>query len=263
MIFRTLLALCLALSSVQGDKSVSQQDQLYAFRLAIALTEGAGKVNYEQINDTTMALGAYQFLQKYWDWYATEAGYAGADWRDPDVQDAVAEWHMNKNYNDLGSWELAAIAHFGGRTRAFQAKENGIESVGTIKDSEGTDIQTYVNKVMQHYEEILRTGKSFPEANPPPPDMLLPSDNEYINPLEEPAPVTKEAATLLDVLSQGVSDNGRKKFPMTNANAGGERPSVGLDFEQQAPPQVVDQVSQYTQTIEKAYQEYLDSVKIQ
>ncbi len=116
---------------------------------------------------------------------------------------------------------------------------------------------------MQHYEEILRTGKSFPEANPPPPDMLLPSDNEYINPLEEPAPVTKEAATLLDVLSQGVSDNGRKKFPMTNANAGGERPSVGLDFEQQAPPQVVDQVSQYAQTIEKAYQEYLDSVKIQ
>jgi len=47
---------------------------------------------------------------------------------------------------------------------------------------------------------------------------------------------------------------------MTRANAGGERPSVGLDFEQQAPPQVVDQVSQYTQTIEKAYQEYLDSV---
>ena len=32
MIFRTLLALCLALSSVQGDKSVSQQAQLDAQR---------------------------------------------------------------------------------------------------------------------------------------------------------------------------------------------------------------------------------------
>ena len=50
-----------------------------------------------------------------------------ADINDPRVQDAVTYW-FNTNYNDLGSWELAAIAHLQVINTAFEAKQNGIES---------------------------------------------------------------------------------------------------------------------------------------
>ena len=57
LIFKQLVVICLVLSSVQGD-SVSESRELQAFRLAIALTEGGGKVDYTQTN-ADGAVGAY------------------------------------------------------------------------------------------------------------------------------------------------------------------------------------------------------------
>ena len=94
---------------------MANKTELEAFKVAMALTEGGGKIDYTQVNTSTGATGAYQFLPKYWDWYSSNAGYAGADINDPTVQNAVARYWFNKNYNDFGSWELAAIAHFAGR----------------------------------------------------------------------------------------------------------------------------------------------------
>ena len=158
MIYKTLVALCLVLFSVQGD-SVASKQELEAFRVAMALTEGGGKIDYTQVNTSTGATGAYQFLPKYWDWYSSNAGYAGADINDPTVQNAVARYWFNKNYNDFGSWELAAIAHFAGRSIAAQAAANGIDSVKNLQDVTGTDIKTYVDKVMSYM------AKQMPKEN--------------------------------------------------------------------------------------------------
>ena len=117
LIYKQLVAICLVLFSVQGDNMASPQE-LEAFRIAIALTEGGGKIDYTQVNTITGAYGAYQFLPQFWEYHSTTADYPGADIEDPAAQDAVARYWFNRNYNDLGSWELAAIAHFGGRTIA-------------------------------------------------------------------------------------------------------------------------------------------------
>lgn len=200
----------MVLSSVQGD-SVAESRELQAFRLAIALTEGGGKVDYTQTNSDG-AVGAYQFLTKYWDWYSSNAGYPDADINDPRVQDAVARYWFNKNYNDLGSWELAAIAHFAGRTTAFEAKQNGIESVMNIQDSTGTTIGDYVNKAMQHYREQIEL---YAKVDKDVASMNLPDFGAGFGGTYKPEEiVSKEAATVLDVITNAMSDNGRKKFPM-------------------------------------------------
>ena len=201
----------MVLSSVQGD-SVAESRELQAFRLAIALTEGGGKIDYTQTNSEG-AVGAYQFLTEFWDWYSSGAGYPGADIKDPTVQDAVARYWFNRNYNDFGSWELAAIAHFAGRTTAFEAKQNGIESVMNIKDSTGTTIGDYVNKAMQHYrEQIELYGKIDKDIAA----MNLPDYGQagFSGTYKPEEIVSKEAATVLDVITNAMSDNGRKKFPM-------------------------------------------------
>jgi hypothetical protein len=199
---------------------VAESRELQAFRLAIALTEGGGKVDYTQTN-ADGAVGAYQFLTKYWDWYSSNAGYPNAEINDPRVQDAVARYWFNKNYNDLGSWELAAIAHFAGRTTAFEAKQNGIESVINIQDSTGTTIGDYVNKAMQHYREQIelyaKVDKDVAAMNLP--DYGLTGFDGTYKPEEI---VSKEAATVLDVITNAMSDGGRKKFPMTK-NPGSAR----------------------------------------
>ena len=189
--------------------------EIQAFRLAIALTEGGGEVNYTQVNPLTGAYGAYQFLPgKDWNWYRSKVkDFEDADIRDPRAQDAVAIWHFINNYNDFGSWELAAIAHFGGRKRAFKAKENGIDSVINLEDDTGVNIGKYMNITMQNYKEQMqlmsKIDKDVKSLN------LPSSDKEYFQGSFEPEKiVNKEAATVLDAVSTAVSEGGRKKFPM-------------------------------------------------
>ena len=218
----------MVLSSVQGD-SVAESRELQAFRLAIALTEGGGKVDYTQTN-ADGAVGAYQFLTKYWDWYSSNAGYPDADINDPRVQDAVARYWFNKNYNDLGSWELAAIAHFAGRTTAFEAKQNGIESVMNIQDSTGTTIGDYVNKAMQHYREQIEL---YAKVDKDVAAMNLPDFGAGFGGTYKPEEiVSKEAATVLDVITNAMSDGGRKKFPMnTKSDFNSQVPKAAGDME--------------------------------
>ena len=173
-----------------------------------------------------LCIGAYQFLPKYWEYHSTTAGYPDADIEDPTVQDAVARYWFNRNYNDLGSWELAAIAHFGGRTTAFKAKENGIDSVINIKDDTGTDIGKYVNTALDHYK------KQKPKE-----DMKLIRAEEqqptfYTTPVDATQVVDKEAATVLDAISTAISEGGRKKFPMnTKADFNSQVPKAAGSME--------------------------------
>lgn len=194
---------------------MAESRELQAFRLAIALTEGGGKVDYTQGNSSTGAYGAYQFVPKWWDWYRSKVpGMQDANIEDPRAQDAVASWHFNNNFNDFGSWELAAIAHFAGRDDALIAKNGQMEAVLKMKDSTGVTVEEYINKTMQNYREQIelyaKVDKDVAAMNLP--DYGQAGFGGQFKPEEI---VSKEAATVLDVITNAMSDGGRKKFPMT------------------------------------------------
>jgi murein DD-endopeptidase MepM/ murein hydrolase activator NlpD len=97
---------------------------------------------YDRENETTGAYGRYQFLPQYWDWYATQAGYPGADIKDPEAQEAVALWHVTDLLNRYGDpRDVAAIWYMGERgflnstPESRAASQNGGPSVTDYADS--------------------------------------------------------------------------------------------------------------------------------
>ena len=211
---------------------MAESRELQAFRLAIALTEGGGKVDYTQGNSSTGAYGAYQFVPKWWDWYRSKVpGMQDANIEDPRAQDAVASWHFNNNFNDFGSWELAAIAHFAGRDDALRAKNGQMEAVLKMKDSTGVTVEEYINKTMQNYREQIelyaKVDKDVAAMNLP--DYGQAGFGGQFKPEEI---VSKEAATVLDVITNAMSDNGRKKFPMnTKSDFNSQVPKAAGDMD--------------------------------
>lgn len=230
MISKTLVALCLALFSVQGD-SMADPRELQAFRLGLALVEGGGKVDYTQGNPTTGAYGAYQFVPKWWDWYSTEAGLPGANIEDPVAQNKVAAWHFNYNFDKYGDWMFPAIAHFAGPDDAKLAYEKGFDAVKNKKDDTGVTVEQYVNKVMQNMKEQMQM---MSEIDTNVATLGLPqSDTEYYKGAFDPTKIVeKEAAEILDAITNGMSDGGRKKFPMnTKSQYNAQVPKAAGSYE--------------------------------
>ena len=206
------------------------------------------------------ALGAYGILDINWDVWSKQAGLAGADWKDKAAQDAVAKYKVQEYFNKFGSWDLVSVAWFAGPGDARDLKNTGTLDMSQ-QDSNGTDIADYVagmNKLIG--EELMNievpmetfTMPSTVAGPPTPPVIAKQKDNQEVF-----------AAQILDA--------------MTKANAGGMRPS----FESQVPAEAGDfadrvavskvrrgeigqdkiqEVNQYAQTIEQAFQQYLDAV---
>ena len=108
------------------------------------------------------ALGAYGILDINWDKWAEQAGYKGADWRVPEMQDIVAAYKFTEYYNTYGSWDLVAVAWYAGPCKANKAKALGLDSVGNIENLEsfGPNVSEYVNSVMDKYEKVLETASN-------------------------------------------------------------------------------------------------------
>ena len=158
-----ILGLLFLIVSLTDPLSNMNQQELIAFMNSIKQQENAGG-NYllehrptqtmtEDGIKTVQALGAYGILDINWDWWAKQAGYEGADWRTPEVQDIVAAHKMTEYYNKYGSWDLVAVAWYGGPGAANTAFNEGLSAVGTRGNMEnfGPDIQGYVNSVMETY----------------------------------------------------------------------------------------------------------------
>jgi len=90
-----------------------------------------------------------------------------------------------------------------------------------IKDSTGTTIGDYVNKAMQHYREQIELYEKIDKNVAA---MNLPDYGQagFGGQFKPEGIVSKEAATVLDVITNAMSDGGRKKFPMTK-NPGSAR----------------------------------------
>ena len=206
------------------------------------------------------ALGGYGILDINWDNWAKEAGFEGADWHDPKAQDAVAKFKAQQYFNKYGSWDAVSVAWFAGAGKANELVNNGTINYD-LADANGQTIKDYVDEMNTKIGEELMTMevpmKTFTmpgtvKGPPTPPVIAKQVDDKRI-----------VAAQILNA--------------MTKANAGGFRPS----FESQVPAEAgdfadavveakvkrgeigqtpVNQVNQYAQTVEQAFQQYLDAV---
>lgn len=146
-------------------------NQLDTFMAAIRrLESGSYEGNYGAIGPHTgrlgRARGAYQIMEANWAGWAREAGLAGADWRNPQAQDAVARFKFLQYYQKYQDWGLVAIAWFAGPGRANEAQRRGVSSVSGVSDVTGTSVGKYVNLIVNSYmPEAQRLGYGTGELN--------------------------------------------------------------------------------------------------
>ena len=208
------------------------------------------------------ALGAYGILDI--NWYGTktqkswaeQAGYAGARWDDKVAQDAVAKYKVQQYFNKFGSWDAVSVAWFAGPEVAKKMVNEGVIDY-TIKDVNGQDVKTYVDEMNTKIGDELMTMEV--------PVTTVPTPQIYPGPQQNP--VIDRQRNEQEVFAAQILN------AMTKANAGGMRPS----FESQVPEQAgsfegakiktdirreeaIDKVNQYAQTVEQAFQQYLDAV---
>lgn len=114
----------------------------------------------------TSVYGAYQIMEIDWAWRANTAGLAGADIRDPAMQDAVARWWFTKYYERYQDWGLVAVAWFGGEGAANIAERDGMSAVADRADQTGTSVPKYVDDLMQYFAEAAQDPRYAPTPAP-------------------------------------------------------------------------------------------------
>lgn len=106
------------------------------------------------------ALGAYQIMSDFWDDWAKEAGYAGASWRDPAVQDAVARYKMDQYFAAYGRWDAVAVAWFAGPGRVDDYLAG--KDLSAITDALGTSVPKYANYIATKMQEVAQMDPNSP-----------------------------------------------------------------------------------------------------
>ena len=201
-------------------------NELGQFMAAIRDVESSG--NYRAIGQDTgskygVARGAYQIMSGLWDSYSSSAGYGGANWWDPRVQDAVAAYHFNRLYDKYGGdWRLVAAAWFGGEGAANKAQRaGGIYALAGIDDG-FIDIPEYVSRVTrrmpayasQHDTSGMPSGRYTPPGYTPQDIMAMSEEEqqalgvrspEYAQAAEYPEPVMEPARALAQRLIEETS----------------------------------------------------------
>ena len=109
------------------------------------------------------AVGAYGILDINWNGtktqksWAEQAGYKGADWHDPAVQDAVARYKVQEYFNKYGSWDAVSVAWFAGAGNANELVNNGTINYD-LADANGQTIKDYVNEMNNNRLETISTA---------------------------------------------------------------------------------------------------------
>jgi len=243
VIFKPLIALLLIASQVlqssimENEMTNDSNPALIDMYLeALKMQESSG--NYqaqhtpEVITDIVtgkkirvQAVGAYGILDINWNGtktqksWAEQAGYKGADWHDPAVQDAVARYKVQEYFNKYGSWDAVSVAWFAGAGNANELVNNGTINYD-LADANGQTIKDYVDEMNTKISEELMTMEV--------PVTTVPTPQIYSGPQRNP--VIDRQRNEQEVFAAQILD------AMTKANAGGMRPS----FESQVPAEAGD-----------------------
>jgi len=223
-------------------------EQLEVFMETIKMQESSG--DYSAIGPVTKygrALGAYQIVEDNWDNWSKQAYYKdynkmtaqqrknlpSISWQDPDAQDRTAEHKFTEYYNKYGSWDLVAIAWFGGPGNAnivmrntdleplmLKEDSDNLPNIMNYKDVLGKSVGDYVNDVMGNMNKELENKGLAPATR-------YTSQPRSITGVQAPVNDEVFAVNVLDALSKNTAGNQRKQFAV-----GGES-----DFNSQVPDQ--------------------------
>lgn len=147
-------------------------DELASFMHALGKRESGN--NYQAIGTDQgskygVAQGRYQIMSRIWPDWARKAGYAGADWRDPRAQDAVAAWRMSQYYDRYnGDWSLVAAAWLGGQGTADEI----VQGNGSAwrRDDGFVSVREYVDDIMANLGETPTNVTAVQRNQPGQPD---------------------------------------------------------------------------------------------
>jgi len=213
------------------------------------------------------ALGAYGILDINFPIWAKELGYedfdmSEDDWRDPVLQDAIAKYKVQEYFNRFGSWDLVSVAWFAGPEDAKELKNTGVLDMNQ-KDVNGASIEGYVAEMNNIISDKLQNMDVDISIDFPPTATVVEPQVQNINEPTGKEDYTQYAANILNSI--------------TKASSTGPRPDLLGQFKSQVPEQAgsfegakiktnirreeaIDKVNQYAQTVEQAFQQYLDAV---
>ena len=138
-------------------------NQIDTFMAAIRAIESGGgdpAGNYQAVNPSSGARGAYQIMPQYWDDWARGAGVPDADHRDPKMQDIVARNRMLNLYRKYGRWDYVAGAWFAG--------EGGLSS-HLDRGNDPSDGNLHLSEYMDRARSLISElgGDPTPDARSP------------------------------------------------------------------------------------------------
>ena len=101
-------------------------------------------------------LGAYGILASRWGELADAAGIGGATWNDRGAQDRIAREKLNRSYEVLGDWTMAAVSFRYGLNIAQALTDRGATDPVSVEQAGHKDIANYMR--------ALRDGIPQPES---------------------------------------------------------------------------------------------------
>lgn len=119
-------------------------------------------------------VGAYGILESKWAGLSESLGYTGANWRDRKAQDVIAKEKLRRDYEALGSWELAVVAFRYGRPVAQHFADQNIVSPREMQDAGFEGVGGYVRDIRRNVADPERkvegTVNTATAATPLPPN---------------------------------------------------------------------------------------------
>ena len=141
----------------------------------IKAVESASNYGYQQSVNVrgvpARKVGAYGMMEHRIPQIASAMGIDGADWRDPAVQDRIAEAALTRSYEELQDWNLAAVAFRFGMPLARYFKGRGVIEPGDMEVAGYGEAGKYVRNVRRNTPkteqpisgEIKVPGVAIPE----------------------------------------------------------------------------------------------------
>jgi len=131
---------------------------LESFLATIRLLEsGSYEGDYNYVGNRvggSQPRGAYGILDRNWDGWATRAGVAGANHRDPRAQDRVAAHRAGEYLDAYGSWDLAALAWIGGTESARKVIQRGYTGTTDIQSEE-------IRRYVENFQKFSQDSPNF------------------------------------------------------------------------------------------------------
>jgi len=98
-------------------------------------------------------VGAYGILESRWAGLAQSLGYDGARWQDRNMQDIIAREKLERDYKELGNWELSVLSFRYGMPLAKAMRDRGYTEPKDVELAGYKDAARYMRNVRRYQKE--------------------------------------------------------------------------------------------------------------